>query len=230
MICVGTDLEMSRRAVALAREYDDIWAAVGVHPNEESIDKDYIKELRVMAADPKVVAIGEVGLDYYRTKEIEKREQQRKNFLLQLQLAFEARKPIIIHCRNDSASSSPSAYREMSELINNWRYKRRVYGVIHSFTGTLDEAEKFLALGYYIGLNGIVTFSEDYDPLVKGLPLERILLETDAPYVTPEPHRGRRNEPSYVRFVAEHIASIKGLPVEEVAHATTENAKRLFKI
>lgn len=223
MICVGTDAEMSRRAIELAKQNPDImWASVGLHPND-NLEEEYDDSVyRTLAQDPCVVAIGEVGLDFYRTPEPEKQDVQKKRFEKQLNLAFDLNKPLIIHCRD--------AHREMAEMLNHWRYKRRVSGVIHSFTGTWGEAQRYLAMGYYIGLNGIVTFTEQYDETVRNLPLDRLLLETDAPFLTPEPHRGRRNEPSYLRLVAEEIASKRGQPVADIAKASVENAKKLFKL
>lgn len=223
MICVGTDAEMSRRAIELAQQHPGLmWCSVGLHPND-NLDEQYDQTVyEQLAKDPSVVAIGEVGLDFYRTPDPEKQDIQRKRFEQQLHLAFELHKPLIIHCRN--------AHHEMAEMLNHWRYKRRVSGVIHSFTGTWEDAQKYLGLGFYIGLNGIVTFTEQYDETVRNLPLDRLLLETDAPFLTPEPHRGRRNEPSYMRLIAQEIAVKRGQSSDEIAQATAENAKKLFGI
>ncbi len=243
MICVGTDLEMSGKAIELAARHEEVWASVGLHPND-NLGEKYDQELyEKLAGHPKVVAIGEVGLDYYRTTDDEKKKFQRERFEQQIELAVKLRKPLIIHCR--------SAHADMIEVLSRYQLSAKSYkltGVIHSFTGTYADAKTYVELGFHIGLNGIVTFppshkaSEGHGALleaVREIPLERILLETDAPYLTPEPYRGKsssvktsdgraRNEPAYVTYVAEHVARLRGLPVEKVMEQTTQNARELF--
>ena len=218
VICVGVDLASSKQAIEMAAHYDNVWASVGLHPNE-SVDFD-TETYRLLALDPKVVAIGEVGLDYYLTTDPSMQKAQKMRFEKQITLAIETKKPLIIHCR--------SAHKDMIDLLFHPRYKLFSKGVIHSFTGTWNDARHYLELGFYIGLNGIITFTDQYNETISNTPLDRILLETDAPYLSPEPHRGKRNEPSYVTYVANQIAKIKNISVDEVAHFTTENAKRLF--
>jgi TatD DNase family protein len=216
MICVGVDLETSRQAIALAEQYEGIWASVGLHPNDNLDEKYDQASYEELVTHPKVVAIGEVGLDYYRTTDVDKRIFQKERFTQQLELARAVDKPLIIHCRD--------AHEDMLEMFDSGR------GVIHSFTGTLEQALLYIERGYYIGLNGIITFTHQYDDVARSIPLEKMLLETDAPYLTPVPYRGKRNEPVYIRETAKIIADIRGISVDEFIVATTNNAKELFSI
>ena len=226
MICVGTDLETSRQAIELAQKNEGMWASVGLHPNDnlnEKFEPDKYKEL---LQQEKVVAFGEIGLDYYRTEKSEDQKFQKERFIQQLELAKELKKPLILHCRDGKSGSMGPAYRDMIEILS------RGYtingGVTHSFTGTLDEAKRFLDLGLYLGFNGIITFAQQYDEIIREIPLDRIFLETDAPFLTPEPYRGKRNEPVYVTEVAKKIAELKNEPLEKVTEQTTKNCKKLF--
>ncbi len=221
MICVGTDLKMSQDAVNLAREHSTIWASVGLHPNDNLNEMYQQERYAELAQDERVVAIGEIGLDYYRTTEEEKKKFQRERFLQQLELAEHTKKPVIIHCRE--------AHEDMLTILKEGK-GRLVGGVIHSFTGTLAEAQAYVALGFAIGLNGIITFARQYDEVVQWLPLESLLLETDAPYLTPVPYRGKRNESSYIIEIAKKIAELKSITIEEVAVQTTKNAQRVFQL
>ncbi len=218
MICVGVDLETSQQAVELARQYEGIWSSVGLHPND-NLDEVYDEAPYVeLARRPKVIAIGEIGLDYYRTTDESKKEFQRERFEKQLKLAEQLQKPVIIHCRD--------AHEDMRKILG---LHPGMKGVIHSFTGTLEDAKWYVGRGFFIGLNGIVTFTRQYDEIVRDIPLDKILLETDAPFLTPEPYRGRRNESGYLPFVAQQIATIKGMSVDEVAAVTMRNAEKIFK-
>ncbi|MEK7203705.1 MAG: TatD family hydrolase [Patescibacteria group bacterium] len=217
MICVGTDLETSKKAIELADKYEGLWATVGLHPNDnlkENFNNEIYEDL---LNQEKVVGFGEIGLDYYRTKKEEDQKFQKERFEKELELATKINKPVIIHCRN--------AHKDMLKILNS-----NLRGVIHSFTGTLEEAKKYLELGFHLGFNGIITFANQYDEVVKFVPLEKILLETDAPYLTPLPFRGKRNEPLYVKYVAEKIAELKGLSYNRVAEQTLLNTKELFGI
>jgi TatD DNase family protein len=226
MICVGTDEATSRRAIELAGQYEGVWASAGIHPNDADQDPEGFRKVRELLNDPKVVAVGEIGLDYYRTTDHVAQENQRD--LLRKFLTID--KPFIIHCR-DSAQrieGQASAHEDMLRLLSEEQHPGG--GVVHSFTGTLDQALHYIELGYYIGLNGIITFARQYDEVVKGIPLERILLETDAPYLTPTPHRGQRNESAYIHEVASTVAQLRGITKEEVMKVTTLNARTLFNI
>lgn len=231
MICVGADLEMSKKAIELAGGHDGMWASVGLHPNDnldEEFDEAVYEEL---LNQDKVVAVGEIGLDYYRTEKPEDQRRQKDRFIRQLELAKKVGKPLILHCRDSKAGSSGRVYPEMFDILNAKRSTLKAFpGVVHSYTGSLEEAKKFLDLGLYLGFNGIITFARQYDEIVRYVPLDRILLETDAPYLTPEPHRGKRNEPTYVVEVAKKVAELKNIPLEEVAKQTTKNTKNLFNI
>lgn len=242
MINVGTQFETSRRAVEMAEEYSDgVYAAIGLHPihlfehhvdeeetsfnaRGEEFNADSYKDL--FSRSVKVVAIGEFGLDYFRMPPNEDpdlvKKVQEEVVKQHLILAEEVDKPAMIHCRD--------AYDDLVRVIEETNYRGR--GEIHSFTGTWAQAKKFLNLGFFVALNGIITFDKTgrSEEVVKNLPLESIILETDAPYLTPAPHRGKRNEPSYVKFVAQKIAEVKGIEVEEVEQVTTENARKLFRI
>lgn len=225
MIGVGTDLEMSKKAVELAEKNEGIWASVGLHPNDRLHEELNLEEYRKLLSSPKAVAIGEVGLDYYRTTGEEFIAKQKDRFIKFLELAREMKKPLILHCRD--------AYTDMLEMLNSAETLfggAAVRGVLHSFTSTREIAQKFLDLGFYIGLNGIITFTEQYDEMAKSIPLESLLLETDAPYLSPVPHRGKRNEPGYVKFIAEKIARVRGEEMEEITEQTRENARRLFRL
>lgn len=239
MICVGTDLEMSKKAIDLAEKHGgpnspngeraSIWASVGLHPNDANIEYG-ISNMELLIQEPKVVAVGEVGLDYYRTTELEKQNLQKKVLKQFVGLALKYKKPLILHCRDSRAGSTGRAYPDMIDILHSTFDIRnsKLGGVVHSYTGSLDEAKQFLNLGMYLGFNGIITFARQYDEIVRYAPLDRILLETDAPYLTPEPYRGQRNEPSYVIEVAKKIAQLRGDKVENIIVATTRNAEELF--
>jgi len=231
MICVGTDLETSRQAIELAQKNESLhaqagmWASVGLHPNDnlnERFDPDLYEELLKM---PKVVAMGEIGLDYYRTTDLKDQQAQKERFEQQLQLAEKLKLPVILHSRDAGKGSTGKVHEEMVNVLKN---NFSGVGVAHSFTGSIDDAKKYLELGFCLGFNGILTFARQYDDVVRYVPLERILLETDAPYLSPEPHRGKRNEPLHVKEVAKKIAELKNEPLEKVIEQTTENCKKLF--
>jgi len=220
VITVGVDLESSEAALKLAKHHRLIWAGVGVHPHEaKTYNRRVEKRLRELATDPKVVAIGEIGLDYYR--DLSPRKVQRAVFIAQIELANELDLPVIIHNRESTV--------DMLAILRKHRPRR---GVIHSFLGDIDLARKFMELGLLLGIGGPLTFkkNEILRAAVKEIPLDRILVETDSPYLTPVPYRGKRNEPIYVRYVAEEISRIKGISLDLVTSKTTQNAQRLFGI
>lgn len=218
----GADLNSSIKAVSLAEKYENIYAAVGVHPHSASeMDEATMDMLRAFANRDKVVAIGEIGLDYYYDNS--PRDVQRKWFREQLNLAKEVGLPVIIHSREASSDTF--------EIIKEAQ-DGRLTGVMHCYSGSVDLAMEYIKLGFYISLAGPVTFKNAKKPkeVAKAIPLDKLLIETDSPYMAPEPYRGKRNDPRYVRYVAEAIAQIKGISFEEVARKTSENAKRLFRI
>jgi len=217
VVTIGADLRSSREAVRMAGRHRGIWATVGVHPHDaKKVTADVLSEIESLAAG--AVGIGEIGLDYYR--DLSPRDVQRKVFAGQLELAERLDLPVAIHNRESTD--------DLLAILRSHAATHR--GVIHSFLGDRALAEAFLELGFHLGIGGPITFPKNgtLREAVRTIPLDRILLETDCPYLTPVPYRGRRNEPAYVRYVAEAVAEIKGLAVEDVAHQTTENTQRLF--
>jgi TatD DNase family protein len=233
----GIDIDTSRAAVELAQAFHGVYAAVGVHPNDASGWSDSILgELRELAVLPKVVAIGEIGLDYYwqRTE----RSVQIKAFKQQLGLAADLGLPVVIHVR-DASPDDRRAMRDALEILIEWQQSLDVYyptlasspGVLHSFSGDLSDARRAADSQFCVGITGPVTFkkAEILRQVAAGIPVNRLLIETDAPFLTPHPHRGERNEPAYVRFIAEKIAEVREMKYENFVEITTDNAERLFR-
>ncbi|USK59913.1 TatD family hydrolase [Peribacillus asahii] len=222
MIVVGFDRPTITKAMELVETYDFLYAAVGWHPVDaiDMTDAD-LEWIESLAAHPKVVAIGEMGLDYYWDKS--PKEIQMEVFRKQIRLARRVKLPIIIHNREATADIITILREEEASLIG---------GIMHCFSGSVETAKECLEMNFYISLGGPVTFKNAKKPkeVAAEVPLDRLLIETDCPYLAPHPFRGKRNEPAYVKLVAEQIASIKQVSVEEVAHITTENAKKLFGI
>ena len=224
IIAVGGagDMTSNAEAVALAESFPNIYATVGMHPHDaKDVGAKDLAKLKELAAHPKVVAVGETGLDYYYSHS--PHDVQRRVFGQFIQMARETDLPIVVHERD--------AAQEAAELLRS-EGSGKLRGVIHCFTGNYEAACAYLDLGFYLSFTGIITF-KNAGPLrdvVRKVPLERMLVETDSPFLTPVPHRGKRNEPAYVRFVAETIAEIKGMALEEVAQRTTRNVQDLFKI
>jgi TatD DNase family protein len=216
------DMTSNTAAIALAESCAGLYATVGMHPHDaKDVGEEELQELKKLAAHPKVIAVGETGLDYYYNHS--PREVQRRVFAQFICLAEETGLPLVVHER-DAAS-------EAVELLRS-EGGGKIRGVIHCFTGDYDAACAYLDLGFYLSFTGIITFknAEPLREVVGRVPLDNMFVETDSPYLTPVPHRGKRNEPAYVRFVAATIASIKGLNIEEVARVTTNNVRALFRI
>jgi len=250
IINVGAQYSTSRRAVEYAEKYKEgVYAIVGLHPShvyentnkktewekggerefEEFKPEKYIKLLE----SSKAVAVGEIGLDYYDEISDEEKDKQKQVFLEQVDLARQINKPICIHCRK--------AYDDLIDLLEMFNFgcahcpmacsgDSKLKGVVHCFMGRLSQAKKLIDMGFYISFNGLITYARDYDKVIKEIPLDKIVLETDAPYLTPEPYRDKRNEPVNVKYVAEKIAEIKKIKFEQVAKQTTKNARELFGI
>ncbi|MCT4662605.1 MAG: TatD family hydrolase [Tissierellales bacterium] len=221
----GCNMESSKKSIRLARDNDIIYAAVGVHPhdaNELEEDESRFDELKRLAGEGKVVAIGEIGLDYHY--DFSPRKVQKKWFEKQVKLAKELNIPIIVHDRE--------AHQDTFEIIAREAADGNLRGVIHSFSGSLEMANEYIKMGFFIGLGGVVTFKNAKKPkeVAENIDLEYLLVETDGPYLTPEPNRGKRNNPAYVRHTANYIANLRGMSPEKLAEITTENAKRLFGI
>lgn len=222
IINVGASIASTKTTLALAEKYDFVYAAVGVHPSDiGDLNEESYQWLREQALGEKTVAIGEIGLDYYWEKEPKVQERQRYWMKRQLELAQETGLPVIIHSR-DAAADTMAVMRQANA--------EKIPGVIHCYSYSKELAQEFVKMGYYIGVGGVVTFknAKKLKETVEALPLERILLETDCPYMAPEPHRGERNDSSYLPLVAAKIAELKGVAIEEVERITEENARKLF--
>lgn len=221
LINVGADMPSSRASVELASENENIYAAIGVHPHDAKNMKDEdFDELRELSENPKVVAIGEIGLDYYYDKS--ERDIQREIFERQLLLALELNLPIIIHSRDAAMDTLDIVKKNCNGLR----------GEMHCFSYSTEIMREYVKLGFFIGLGGVVTFknSKTLKEVSKEVPIEKILLETDAPYLTPEPFRGKRNEPKFIRYSAQKISELRNMPLDDLILRANENARELFKI
>ena len=214
----GYDVASSRRAIALAEQRDDVFAAVGIHPNDAATFDQDLPALRGLAAHSQVVAIGEIGLDYYWDRV--PRDRQADAFACQLALARELGKPVIIHCRD--------AYDDTLEALRRHGDDLRV--VMHAFAGDRRHADEALSRGYYLGLGGPITYktADNLRAVAQAAPLDRLVLETDSPYLPPHPFRGQRNEPAYLSLISEKLSQVRGVSLPEVAAATTRAAQQLF--
>lgn len=245
MIAIGTDLASSKRAVELAEKYENVWATVGVHPTESMaelaaghgphvMDFDY-DAFKKLAIHPKVVAIGECGLEYFHPKgtpvlSAENIEVQRELFLKHIDLANEVGKPLMLHMRNGEVGGAGdvqmiNAYREGVAILKE---RAKVPANFHFFAGTADDAKAILDIGGMVSFTGVLTFTRDYDEVVRSVSLERMMSETDCPFVAPKPHRGKRNEPAYVTEVVKAIAHIRGEGEVAVTNQLLENARKFF--
>ena len=223
IICSASDIETARSAIALAEKYDCVYATIGVHPQDcENFTDSDLKTIEDLARHRKVVGIGEIGLEY--REDCPDREIQKRVFVAQLELANKLGLPFVIHCR-EAVGDMLKILQENKNLIKNG-------GTFHCFSESVESAEIVLGLGLHISVGGIVTFKNGrkLQEVVPRVPLGRLLLETDCPYLAPEPHRGQLNQPAYIPLIAEKIAELKNVSVEEVAKTTTNNAKGLFKL
>jgi len=226
----GINVDSSRAAVGIADAYPAVYAAVGVHPNDaKSWNFTALSSLKKLAQHPKVRAIGEIGLDYYR--DYSPHELQKEIFQAQLDLAAELPLPIVIHNRNADVDMFQILSEWQAELVRTQNPLADRPGVLHSFSSDLEKAMRAVSWNFYIGITGPVTFkkAQALQDIVREIPVESLLIETDAPFLTPHPYRGKRNEPSHVRFIAGKIAEIKEITIEEVGQSTSENAERLFQ-
>ena len=220
IINVASDIPSSYSSIKIAEKYDFIYASVGVHPHEvKDMSESSLDEIRNLSNHEKVVAIGEIGLDYYYDHS--PRDEQKYWFKKQMDLAYELKLPVIIHSRD-----------AMEDTINICKESKIVGGIIHCFSGSAESAKIFLDLGYHISFAGPITFknSKNLPKVAEIVPWDRILIETDCPYMAPEPHRGKRNSSLFIKHTAEAIAKIKGVDIDFVAKATSDNAKKLFSI
>jgi TatD DNase family protein len=218
-LCIGVTLEKFPQVLAIAEQHDNIYATVGIHPDSENVQEATVEQLVALAEHPKVVGIGETGLDYFRlTGDL---EWQRERFRTHIRAAIASGKPLVIHTRNAAEDTIRIMREEGAD---------RIGGVMHCFTESQEVAEQAMELGFYISMSGIVTFKNAgaLKEVAKSIPLDRLLVETDSPYLAPIPYRGKTNQPAYVKHVAEHVAELRGISLEEVAAATTRNFFRLF--
>jgi len=258
MNLVGSQISTSRRTIQYAEKYPEgVYAVIGLHPihlaelavdpaeigggapgfttRKEEFSYEAYKEL---AIHPKVVAIGECGLDYYHSPDntpdfSEIIKLQKKVFIRQIDLAQEVGKPLMVHCRSHATpEGKETAHEDALTIFESYPFKQEpaLRGQINFFSGALEQAKRYIRLGFLISFTGVITFARDRDEIIRALPLEYICIETDAPYVAPEPYRGKRNEPLYVEYIARTIAEIKCISFEKVARQTTENARRLYRV
>jgi TatD DNase family protein len=224
----GIDLSTSLAAIRLATTQIPVYAGVGIHPNSSLIwEGGTYAALAKLADHPKVVALGEIGLDYYRDRAPKK--HQKRVFQQQLDLASELKLPVVVHTRNASHGDR-SCISDVIQILSEWGSNLAHPGVVHSYSGNGDEARQLLDLGFFIGVTGPVTFKNavSLQEVVASIPLNRLLIETDGPFLTPHPHRGKRNEPAFVRFIAEKMSEINNHNLEYVISQTAENAQKLF--
>lgn len=248
MVAPSSELSTSLRSIEYAKKYPGlIWAGVGMHPihlkglehDESELSSDAIahfekEKFAVLAQDPHVVGIGEIGLDYIDRLKVSEQDRamQEQVFRDQIEIALANNKPIIQHCRSGMVDEQArDAHEDALAILSAYFLSgKKVRGVAHCYSGNLDQARRYLTLGFSISFTGLITFNQTWDDVIKGIPIERIMTETDCPYMTPVPFRGQRNEPAYVKYVAQRIAMIKEASFEEVAAQTSLNAKNLFKL
>jgi TatD DNase family protein len=221
IITIGTSVETSLKSIELAEKFATVFASVGIHPNDaNNVNKNSIQKIYDISTHPKVVAIGEIGLDYYR--DYAPQDIQKELFRAQLKIAREKELPVIIHNRQ--------AHSDVYDILIEEK-PTGLKGVLHSFDGDMHFLDSVLAYNFYVSFTGVVTFKNaNFDELIKRVPLENLLLETDSPFLTPAPFRGKRNEPSYVTYIAEKIAEVKEISIDELGKITTANARKLFNL
>lgn len=222
IIIPSVDRSSFEKVIKISNKYENVYCALGIHPTEvKNAKEEDFEKIIELSCDKKVVAIGECGLDYYWDKNFV--EEQKEAFLKQIEIAKTLKKPLIVHDRE--------AHKDTFDLITK-NIKDEIPVIMHCFSGSFEFANECIKKGFYIALGGVVTFknAKKVHEIAKNIPLEHLLLETDAPYLTPEPYRGKRNEPAYVKFVAEKIAELRGTSFDKIAEVTTENARKVFRI
>ncbi len=223
MLCVSINLEQHPAMMEMVRQHDHVYASVGVHPNEKEGREPRLEELLGIAQDSRIIAIGETGLDYFYLEDTESPDRQQARYRCHIQAARKSRLPLIIHSRD--------AWDDTFDILDEESHGE-VDGVLHCFTGDMEQAERALDAGLYISFSGIVTFrnAREIQEVAESIPLDRMLVETDSPYLTPVPYRGKPNQPAYVHYVADFIANLRGVSIDEIIIATSSNFSRLFHI
>ena len=231
-ITVGVDLESSKRAVEIANQHDGMYASIGVHPADNPEEGFNAEDYRELAQNIEVVSVGECGLDYYRIEETDTKEKKRQEKVFRSQIEFAALEdlPLMLHMRPKKGTMD--AYEDGLLILKEYKEKHgeKLRGNVHFFVGDTKIAKEYLQLGFTLSFTGIITFTNDFNDVIKETPLEMILTETDSPYATPVPNRGKRNEPTYVSAVVDRIAELKELDNDELAKTVVENAYRIFNI
>jgi TatD DNase family protein len=226
IVTIGIDLKSSLAAVGLTKQYQGIYASVGIHPHESgNVNRESIDQLAEMAHNDNVVALGEMGLDYFRNNV--PHEEQKKVFKWQLEIAEQHNLPVIIHCRQ--------ALSDMLEILDDWSSTSKLSdrkGIIHCYNGDIETANKYIRMGFYLALGGYIGYpsSQAFREVVKDIPLDRLVLETDCPFLPPQKNRGKRNEPAYILSALQILAEIKKQPIEEAARITSDNARTVLNI
>jgi len=234
-ITVGDNYESSVFAVELARKYEHLYACIGLHPNEVLVEKFNYEEMLTLAKDKKVLAIGECGLDYFRESNEIFKIKQKEIFNLHIKLALEVGKPLMIHAR--ASKGTMNAYTDVLDILESYKKpacagmeNKNIHANFHFFAGDINIAKRAVGLGFTISFDGPITFSKDYDEVIKEIPLESIMAETDSPFAAPVPFRGKRCEPWMVKEIIKRIAELKGLPEEETLNTINQNVNRVFGI
>jgi TatD DNase family protein len=222
-ITVGTDFESSKKAVELAQDNENIYACIGIHPVDDANQEWDEESFESLVRHPKVVAVGECGLDFFHADKEKDFDRQKKLFLNQIYFAIKHNKPIMIHSRN--------AYTDLLDILEPLKkeYGEKLRGDVHFFAGNVSEAKRFIDIGFTLSFTGVITFTKDYDEVIRSLPLDMIMSETDAPFVAPVPYRGKRNEPSYVNEVVKRIAEIRDEDLALVEESLVNNALRMIR-
>jgi len=225
-IVIGVDYETSKKVIELAEKYDFIWAGIGLHPGDNDKEVFDLEKYKKLAEHKKVVCIGECGLDYFRGESEETRQKQKELFEKHVELALAVKKPLMIHSR--PSKGTQDAYEDVLSILEN--YKFNLSGSLHFFVGDISIAKRALEIGFCMSFDGPITFTDEYNEVIKFLPIESIMCETDAPFVAPAPYRGKTCEPWMVEEVYKKIAEIKNLSIDEASEVIMQNAKRVFGI
>jgi TatD DNase family protein len=230
-ITVGTDLQSSKEAVEMANQYGESYACIGLHPADNKKESFNSKDYEELTNNLRVVAVGECGLDYYRIKEtdVEEKERQKKEFEKQIQFAIEHNLPLMLHCRPKQGSMD--AYVDTLSLLQKYKkgHGEKLRGNSHFFAGDKEIAKQFVDMDFTLSFTGVITFTNDYDEIIKATPKGMLLSETDSPFVAPVPHRGKRNEPTYVQAVVKRLSELKGENYENMAEIIVKNSYRVFQ-